>query len=87
LGTITDAKNAIGRLEECFTAELVSDALVPDLKLKHAVEIDNASFTWDGPHRTSRTRKTREKIKDIVTTPLRQHPYPNRKKSKKYCLT
>jgi ABC-type multidrug transport system fused ATPase/permease subunit len=49
LGTITDAKNAIGRLEECFTAELVSDALVPDLKLKHAVEIDNASFTWDGP--------------------------------------
>jgi ABC-type multidrug transport system fused ATPase/permease subunit len=49
LGTITDAQNAIGRLEECFTAELISEALEPDPKLKHAVEIDNASFTWDCP--------------------------------------
>ncbi|KAH9043416.1 ABC transporter [Lactarius hengduanensis] len=49
LGTITDARNAIGRLQECFTAELVSDTLVKDPKLKYAVEIDNASFTWDGP--------------------------------------
>ncbi|KAH9068492.1 ABC transporter [Lactarius deliciosus] len=49
LSTITDARNAIGRLQECFTAELVSETLVKDLKLKYAVEIDNASFTWDGP--------------------------------------
>ncbi|KAH9031754.1 ABC transporter [Lactarius pseudohatsudake] len=49
LSTITDARNAIGRLQECFTAELVSETLVKDPKLKYAVEIDNASFTWDGP--------------------------------------
>ncbi|KAH9030727.1 ABC transporter [Lactarius hengduanensis] len=36
------ARNAIGRLQECFTAELVSETLVKDPKLKYAVEIDNA---------------------------------------------
>ncbi|KAH8995028.1 ABC transporter [Lactarius akahatsu] len=49
LSTIADARNAIGRLQECFTAELVSETLVKDPKLKYAIEIDNASFTWDGP--------------------------------------
>ncbi|KAF8258908.1 ABC transporter [Lactarius quietus] len=49
LGTITDAKNAIGRLQECFTAELTSETIVKDPELKHAVGIDNASFTWDAP--------------------------------------
>ncbi|KAH9003060.1 P-loop containing nucleoside triphosphate hydrolase protein [Lactarius hatsudake] len=49
LSAIADAQNAIGRLQECFTAELVSETLVKDPKLKYAVEIDNASFTWDGP--------------------------------------
>jgi len=29
--------------------ELISETLVQDSKLKYAVEIDNASFTWDGP--------------------------------------
>ncbi|KAI9461546.1 ABC transporter [Lactarius psammicola] len=49
LSTIADARNAIGRLQECFTAELISETLVQDPNLKYAVEIDNASFTWDGP--------------------------------------
>ncbi|KAI9439889.1 ABC transporter [Lactarius indigo] len=49
LSAIADARNAIGRLQECFTAELVSETLVQDPELKYAVEIDNASFTWDGP--------------------------------------
>ena len=49
MSTIADARNAIGRLQECFTAELISETLVQDPKLKYAVEIDNASFTWDGP--------------------------------------
>ncbi len=47
--SITDAKNAVGRLQECFTAELISETLVQDLELKYAVEIDDASFAWDGP--------------------------------------
>ncbi|KAH9177416.1 ABC transporter [Lactarius sanguifluus] len=49
LSAIADARNAIGRLQECFTAELVSETLVKDPRLKYAIEIDNASFTWDGP--------------------------------------
>ena len=49
LSTITDAKNAVDRLYECFTAELISETLVVDPELNYAVEIDNASFTWDGP--------------------------------------
>ncbi len=49
MSTITDARNAIGRLQECFTAELISETLVQDPELKYAIEIDDASFTWDGP--------------------------------------
>ncbi|KAI0303610.1 ABC transporter [Multifurca ochricompacta] len=46
---IADARNAAGRLQECFTAELVSETLVIDPELKYALEINNASFTWDSP--------------------------------------
>ena len=49
LSSISDARNAIGRLQECFTAELISESFQRDPKLAHAVEIENASFTWDGP--------------------------------------
>ena len=49
LSSIADARNAIGRLQECFTAELISESFQRDPKLAHAVEIENASFTWDGP--------------------------------------
>ncbi|KAI9463347.1 ABC transporter [Lactarius psammicola] len=49
LSAISDARNAIGRLQECFMAELISETLVQDPNLKYAVEIDNASFIWDGP--------------------------------------
>ncbi|KAI9449895.1 ABC transporter [Lactarius psammicola] len=49
LNTIADARNAIGRLQEYFTAELISETLAQDPKLEYAVEFDDASFTWDGP--------------------------------------
>jgi ABC-type multidrug transport system fused ATPase/permease subunit len=49
LSAIADARNAIVRLQECFTAELISETYQRDPELTHAVEIDNASFTWDGP--------------------------------------
>ena len=49
LSSIADAHNAIGRLQECFTAELISESFQRDPKLTYAVEIENASFTWDGP--------------------------------------
>lgn len=49
LSSISDARNAIGRLHECFTAELISEPFQRDPELTYAVEIENASFTWDGP--------------------------------------
>jgi ABC-type polysaccharide/polyol phosphate transport system ATPase subunit len=49
LGAIADARNAIDRLQECFCAELISETYDRDPELTHAVEIDNASFTWDSP--------------------------------------
>lgn len=47
--SISDARNAIGRLQECFTAELISETFERDPKLAYAVEVDNVSFTWDSP--------------------------------------
>lgn len=47
--SIADARNAIGRLQECFTAELISETFERDPKLAHAVEVENVSFTWDSP--------------------------------------
>jgi hypothetical protein len=47
--SIADARNAIGRLQECFTAELISDMFEQDPDLKHALEVEGASFTWDSP--------------------------------------
>ena len=49
LSSVADARNAIGRLQECFTAEVNSESFERDPKLTYAVEIENASFTWDGP--------------------------------------
>ena len=46
---IADARNAIGRLQECFTAELISETFERDPELKYALEVENASFTWDSP--------------------------------------
>ena len=47
--SIADARNAIGRLQDCFTAELISDEFEQDPNLPCAIEINNASFTWDSP--------------------------------------
>ena len=47
--SIADARNAIGRLQECFTAELISETFEQDPELEYALEVENASFTWDGP--------------------------------------
>lgn len=44
---IADARNAITRLQDVFEAELVTETLTPDPELPNAVEVTNASFTWD----------------------------------------
>ena len=47
--SIADARNAIDRLQECFTAELISETFEQDPELKYALEVENASYTWDSP--------------------------------------
>ena len=46
---IADARNAIGRLQECFTAEYISETFERDPKLSYTIEVENTSFTWDSP--------------------------------------
>ena len=46
---VVDAHNAIGRLQECFTAELISETFEHDPEFKYALEVENGSFTWDSP--------------------------------------
>ena len=44
-----DAKNAFSRIQEVFEAESLPDEQVEDIELKNALEVDDASFTWDAP--------------------------------------
>ncbi|KAI0288069.1 ABC transporter [Russula brevipes] len=68
LNAIIDARNAIGRLQECFTAELISEEIERDPDLKYAIEIENASFTWDSPppdeHKTKKKGFRSKAIKE-----------------------
>lgn len=45
--SIADARNAIGRLQDVFEAELVTESLITDSTIPNAVEVSSASFTWD----------------------------------------
>jgi len=44
-----DAYNAFGRIQEVFEAESLIDEQVKHAELKNALELDDASFTWDAP--------------------------------------
>lgn len=48
-GAITDAANATQRLYGVFEAETLTETLVIDEALKPALEVKNATFTWDAP--------------------------------------
>ena len=59
-----DAYNAITRLRDVFTAELKTEDLVIDPDLPSAVEVSDASFTWDTPPPEVETgKKARAKAK------------------------
>jgi hypothetical protein len=40
---------AVGHLQEYFTAELISETFEKEPELDHALEAENAYFTWDSP--------------------------------------
>ncbi|EJD45804.1 ABC transporter [Auricularia subglabra TFB-10046 SS5] len=48
LSAIADAANAVSRLQDVFTAELLEETHGFDYDQEAAVEISHASFTWDG---------------------------------------
>jgi ABC-type glutathione transport system ATPase component len=49
LAAVADATNAIKRLRDVFEAELITETYIHDPSLPVAVEIKDASFTWDSP--------------------------------------
>ncbi|KAJ7593418.1 ABC transporter [Mycena floridula] len=49
LSSIADASNAIQRLTPVFEAEVLTETHVTDENLPAAIEVKNASFTWDAP--------------------------------------
>jgi ABC-type multidrug transport system fused ATPase/permease subunit len=49
LNTGVDAYNAFGRLQEVFEAESLPDEQIRDAGLENALELDDASFSWDAP--------------------------------------
>ena len=44
-----DAYNAFGRIQEVFEAEDLGDQQVKEDGLENAIELDDASFSWDAP--------------------------------------
>ncbi|KAI0714464.1 P-loop containing nucleoside triphosphate hydrolase protein [Cerioporus squamosus] len=49
LSTSADAYNATQRLYGVFEAETITETKVQDIEMKHAVEVIDAEFVWDGP--------------------------------------
>jgi ABC-type multidrug transport system fused ATPase/permease subunit len=72
---IADARNAIDRLQDCFTAELISEEFERDSNLPNAIEIDNASFTWDSPP-PDNVKDKKSKKKDNVSGAVHPKPGP-----------
>ena len=71
--SIEDARNAIGRLQECFTAELISETFKQDPEPEYALEVENASFTWDGPpldERKEQKRKVKKRHRKSKIEPV-----------------
>lgn len=64
--SIADAQNAINRLSDVFEAELLTETKIQDSEMDLAVNVINASFTWDAPppsHDTDKKDKSKKKSK------------------------
>ena len=59
-----DAHNALGRMQEIFEAESLPDEQVKHAELDNAIELDDASFTWDAPPPEPENGKGKGKGKD-----------------------
>lgn len=79
IGSITDASNAVKRLQEVFEAELVTETLITDLSLPNALEVKDASFSWDI---TAKDAAEINKTPDIKDVKIRMGPGGGGPKSK-----
>ena len=61
-----DALSALGRIQEVFEAESLPDEQIEHAELDNAVELENASFTWDAPAPEPKKGKDKaeEKVKE-----------------------
>lgn len=70
IGQVTDASASLGRIQEFLLSEEQTDEINWDEDMDNAVEIDNASFTWernatqdkDGPAGSAPPNKAQEKM-------------------------
>ncbi|BGO90746.1 hypothetical protein NBRC10512v2_002998 [Rhodotorula toruloides] len=63
LSTITDAKNALGRLVEVFLADEREVTLDVNPTAKYAVEVTDADFQWESPPPDSAPKSKKEQAK------------------------
>ena len=59
-----DAHNAFSRIQEVFEAESLPEEQIKNFKLENALELDDASFTWDAPPPEPESAKGKGKGKD-----------------------
>jgi ABC-type bacteriocin/lantibiotic exporter with double-glycine peptidase domain len=70
---IADAANAIKRLQDVFEAELITETHIHDPSLSVAIEIKDASFTWDSPPPdTTNDKKSKRASKNGKHEPYKQ---------------
>ncbi|KAI5474500.1 ABC transporter [Pseudohyphozyma bogoriensis] len=65
LSTMADAKQAMDRLVDVFTSEVLDETFVVDPSLKSAVTVSDASFTWESspPSKDEKGGKSKKKDK------------------------
>ncbi|EPQ54017.1 ABC transporter [Gloeophyllum trabeum ATCC 11539] len=66
---ITDAMNATGRIYDVFEAETLTDTKVVEDDLPYAIEVEDASFTWDAPPEAVSDEKAKKGKKGKSTAP------------------
>ena len=73
LSSSADAYNATQRLYGVFEAETLTETKVQDSEMKHAVEIVDAEFVWDGPppeeaKKSKKAKKAEKKSRPATPT-------------------
>jgi ABC-type multidrug transport system fused ATPase/permease subunit len=85
-GAITDAANALKRLHDVFEAELIMDTRIRDPSLHFAVELKEASFTWDSPPPEMNDENEQKRASNDEKTGVNSEVPPTSEKEKEFKL-